>query len=453
MFRSKDAKTYDLSKLNPWYVAVVIFIICLLAGKNAYCDKFYRISKLPKNRNETSIVQSTFFLQSKNKFHFIIKTNYIFEITKRKFRENFAISFQSSKLTYRLDESSFYSNYFPKNEWQFDILIPFTGRDIEITYFYRNTIIKREINKVNILELETIVENSSFAYDNHQILDFYSVCLFNNSLIDFSQSQFYLKHFLPIPQISNKKSMQQLSIETNSPIIEQNSKVFFNSPNMNQYIDALKYSFLPLFTEYIKQKEKREKISLFVNNKDPDLIFKSFSWNPLVQIVKSLHEIKVHESNNTCFKKLTIPQQNNQFNEAENSKANLKMFRDLLNVKDEGDKVIIIESPLISSIYNMFPFIRQLYPKEKIITIKETTDPNKFVDALTSAKAIFISRSTDLLSLVAVPSNCQVFRISKNDDNESSIQNWEKELLEFLGQKHIEYIDVESREGTNSLIY
>lgn len=112
MFNVPGAKKYDFSHFNPIIVAAVVLLICYLGSKNTYYDQFNKVSQLPENRNELSIIQDFQSYISSNKILFNMSLKFAFKITYENFRQSFTII---------IDHYGFKSIYHHNNLFDFQL--------------------------------------------------------------------------------------------------------------------------------------------------------------------------------------------------------------------------------------------------------------------------------------------------------------------------------------------
>ena len=472
MFKSSKAMTFDLSNWNPFYLVVSVFVLCLIAGKNYYCDKFYLVSQLPKDRNETSLVKSIRIKQENNKFIFNIKINFIFSITKTKFREYFGIKFESPTFTYvAREKSSFFSSIFTKNEWNFEVLLPFTSDSIHISYLYRDRVFHEERQKFNVKSLAIVISGTSYAVNAAESLYFSNVCLHNQNFILFQPNLLEFNYYYRIQQTYMNETYENFKQLTNSINSPDNSVIYFNSYNNCSPYQSLFEAFLPMMSLYQQEMQKTQD---YVTYKPPHIFYVSNTYSPLVtlaQLIPSIHVI-YDQNISTCFPMVLVPLHStqsltNQNNENTNTqyadsnnynynsnpmndfiiqynKNNLKSFRSLIQTKKEGNKIVIIDCPIINHILNIYPFINEKYKHSKIVILKQNMEPKTITETLYSAKAVFIGTDIDMLYLIAVPHNCAVHRIIEKGNNYDS--SMEKQFLSLLDLR----ISYETVEQTSS---
>ena len=461
MFKSSRSKTYDLSNWNPYYVISIIFFLCLLAGKNYYCDKFYLVSKLPKDRNETSIVKSIDIIQNQNIFKFNIKIDYIFKITKIVFIREFSIKFESDKFIYiAKEDSSFYSSSFKKNEWNFEVILPFTSDKIEISYLYRDIIFHKETRKFDVTDFSVVMSGSSYATTNGNSVSLSHVCINDQNLLTFFPNSFELRYMYEIEQNYLNESYEEFIQNDNVTMAPDNSMIYFASYRNLYPYKSLFDSFIPMMISYNQELTKSQK---YVTYRPSHIFYYTDTYSPLLKILQAFKDIHIlynptfitcfshvfvpyHSTNITKeFAKTTIKHDNDKANRTkdldfEENRNNLNTFRNIINTKQEANKVVIINCDLIQKITNLYPYINEKYKFSKIITLDMNTDPEIYLNSPASAKAIFIGTNLGMLSLIAVPPNCVIHKIIEKERNSSYYG--EDQYLSILGNEII-YENVE----------
>ncbi|OHT10573.1 hypothetical protein TRFO_20066 [Tritrichomonas foetus] len=127
MFKGPGAKKYDFSNFNPYVVGAIIFVICYLGSKNTYYDQFYRVSQLPKDRNEMGLIHDVSIVPKINQFFINYSMSYIFTVTIENFGSSISIILRHKDFTVRFQKNNYFDYQFFNNKASFYILSPVFG--------------------------------------------------------------------------------------------------------------------------------------------------------------------------------------------------------------------------------------------------------------------------------------------------------------------------------------
>lgn len=286
MFNGPGAKKYDFSHLNPLIVGAFILLICYLGSKNTFYDQFFKVSQLPENRNELSIIENIIPSISGNKVLFNISLHYTFKITYENFRNSFIIKIKHNGFTsvhrhynmfdYQIDSNRFLSGFALSSIFG-DVNISYNYLDEEIAQvktnipgiqllFPGNTLVSKKadhyhfsnvfINKKNELNVyfqtEIVCDSNWIQFENGRTLPLVQLkktpseqCSMEGQCVSYDRTT----HLFSIPLNS---TVHNVFLSLFNPISEfsnqgQDKIVILSAPDLNEKMYQLILEMIPLF--------------------------------------------------------------------------------------------------------------------------------------------------------------------------------------------------------------
>lgn len=420
-------KRYTCSKTTTFYIGVFIFIICLFAGKNGEFVEFEKLSRLPPNRNETSIVKNVEFHQIDNKLYFDIEIDYIFSITFSKFLESINVVVKVDRLFYRADQNSFFEIRYNKKRISFIVMVPFSTKSpVELTLNYREIEFFRKY--LMIPTVSVILDGKTFIADGKTYTDFQGVCTSNGSVHLFERGFIHYNHTVPSTfDFYNNYAFKDIADRIQNPVIADSSFLFVSDFQRSES-DSLTQSFF-VMTNYVQQG---------IGN----IYFTYKQYTPLVSIARTLPGVNVLDNSQYyCFNYIRVPIE---------EKDDTSVFRRLVGVHETGENIVVIGSDEMYAVENLQEYLENEFNGSNLIYVNEKTDPMIYKEAVISAKVIVIANTASMYASLAMPQNGTIYRILlSKDDVVASIET----TLAMTVNSKIKYVIASDVVGHKTIVF
>ena len=183
MFRGRGAKTYDFSKWRPHVVAAVVVIVCVFVSGNTHFDQFLRVSRLPSDRNETSVLKDLRVSLTGNRFDIVFALKCVFTITRDHFVNSMAVTLESGIFTVTWRRPDFgHFKTFENGTGKIELITPVYGES-SLSVRVLNDSLFRESNYSP--RVSWLLPNMSLATDQQMTYVFDNVAFSDNKFITF----------------------------------------------------------------------------------------------------------------------------------------------------------------------------------------------------------------------------------------------------------------------------